>query len=148
MLSNAAAEREPAVPRRRGEVNVARKVALLAVQDEGRREAISGLLREEGLAIVELEDGLEVTDYLELALGSGAVLDPPSLIVCDVMLEGRTGIEILLEIRGSGAAIPVLLVQGHNESTLVDNAEQLGAATLFPSRLDRTDWAEALDLLG
>ncbi|MGQ0508383.1 MAG: response regulator [Myxococcaceae bacterium] len=129
------------------EVDVSRKVALLAVQDDGQRQAIAGLLREEGMAIVELEDGLEVSDYLELALGSGAVLDPPSLIVCDVVLEGRTGIEILLEIRGSGVPIPVLLVQGEDQSTLIDSAEQLGAATLFSAKLDRMAWVEAMDLL-
>jgi DNA-binding NarL/FixJ family response regulator len=132
---------------RAGGVNVGRRVALLAVQDDERREALAGFLRDEDLAIVELEDGWEVKDYLELALGSGAVLDAPSVIVCDVTLEGRSGIEILLDLRGSGAAIPVLLVHDEAESALVEDAERLGATALLHGRLDHDEWADAIDLL-
>jgi CheY-like chemotaxis protein len=129
------------------ELGVGRRLVLLAVRDDDRREELAQQLREESLIVVELEDGLELADYLELALGTPSVLDVPSLIVCDVALEGRSGIEILHELRGSGAAIPVLLIQDRADAALAERTERLGGAALVEDPTDLGEWAEAMELL-
>ncbi len=124
-----------------------RSVALLAVTDDGRRDELAQLLRAEGLLVVELEDGLELEDYLELALATPSVLEVPSLIVCEVALEGRSGLDILEELRFRGASIPFLLLQDREDAELAAQTAQLGSVALLQDPTDVAEWAEAMDLL-
>ena len=45
---------------------------LLAEEDEGHRQELAVALRRDGCVVIEVEDGLEVEDYLEEAFSRGS----------------------------------------------------------------------------
>ena len=59
------------------------------------------MLTRAGHTVVSLEDGFELADYLELVLAAGG-LELPDLILSDVRMPGRTGLEVLAQVRQRG----------------------------------------------
>ena len=72
--------------------------------DSGIRKLLSVALEGNGYAIKTFEDGKDVV--------SSACLDKPELILLDIMLPGKNGLDILSEIRSDKAisGTPVILV--------------------------------------
>src|SRR5271154_2636943 len=50
------------------------------------------------------------------------------LVLLDIAMHGRTGLDVLKEIRSSGSSTPVLIVSGHPEDQYAMRALKAGAA--------------------
>jgi two-component system, OmpR family, alkaline phosphatase synthesis response regulator PhoP len=81
---------------------------LLLCEDEaGLRLAIGDRLREEGYAVETAADG---DDGLRRALG-----EPWDLLLLDVMMPGRSGFDIVSEVRRHGLTTPIVLLTARGE---------------------------------
>jgi heavy metal response regulator len=81
---------------------------VLVIEDEARlRSFISRGLKEAGLAVDSCARGDE---GLQMAL-----VHPYDVIVLDLMLPGRTGLEVLEELRRRSRSVPVLIVSARDE---------------------------------
>lgn len=82
---------------------------ILVVEDDGEmRHLIARLLQENGFRVTGARDGREMWETLEHA--------PVDLVLLDVMLPGRSGMDLCREIRGKrGPALPVIMVTARGE---------------------------------
>jgi len=80
---------------------------ILIVDDEvDIRRSLAGILGDEGFGTTAAADGEEAIQ----AIGSG---DPPDLVLLDIAMPGRDGVEILVEIAGRWPGLPVVMMSGH-----------------------------------
>ncbi len=92
---------------------------LLYAEDEpAMSEAVTEILRRKNYLVDAVYDGEEALDYLL----SDNVYDG---IILDVMMPGKSGIEVLSEIRRRGIGTPVLLLTAKSE--IADRVEGLNA---------------------
>lgn len=96
----------------------------------------------EGIARVLSSDGLRVA----VAPDAGSALRHPAaancrLVLCDVMLPDRSGLEVLRELRARRPDLPVLLMTGYALSDLAGRPAAAGAAGVLAKPFD------ALELL-
>lgn len=82
--------------------------AVVAEDDEGTRVLLSALLRQEGFAVAECPDGSSVVERVR-EIG-------PELVVLDVGLPLRSGIEACREIRAFSDAYVILLTGKETEA--------------------------------
>ncbi|MEL6571976.1 MAG: response regulator [Pseudomonadota bacterium] len=95
---------------------------VLLIEDEPNIiEAISFILSRDGWTVHTHEDGNTALDKLQSA--------PPDMVILDVMLPGRSGFDILRDIRAdkSIAHLPVMMLTARGQSKDRDLAERLGA---------------------
>jgi two-component system nitrogen regulation response regulator NtrX len=80
---------------------------ILVVDDEdGIRRSLAGILSDEGFDTTPARDGEE-------ALASIASDGLPDLVLLDIAMPGRDGVEILVELRERWPALPVVMMSGH-----------------------------------
>ncbi|TMA34000.1 MAG: sigma-54-dependent Fis family transcriptional regulator, partial [Deltaproteobacteria bacterium] len=80
---------------------------ILVVDDEeGIRRSLAGILSDEGFDTTPARDGEE-------ALASIASEGLPDLVLLDIAMPGRDGVEILVELRERWPALPVVMMSGH-----------------------------------
>ena len=89
-------------------------------------EALKGI----GMTTVEAENG---QDALEAIAGS-----PPNLVILDVGLPGRNGLEVCAELRELpyGRDIPVLIMTGSDDSAMIERAFRAGATDFIAKPVD------------
>jgi DNA-binding NtrC family response regulator len=93
---------------------------VLVVDDEaGMRAGLAEVLRRGGFAV---EDAATAEDALE-RLTAGA----PDLLVTDLRLPGRSGVELLRELRNRGIGVPVVVITAHGTIEDAVAAMKLGA---------------------
>lgn len=96
---------------------------VLLIEDEPNIiEAISFILSRDGFTVHTHEDG-------ETAMAKVLAL-PPDLIILDVMLPGRSGFDILRDLRGEAvtADIPVMMLTARGQTKDRELALRLGAS--------------------
>ncbi len=96
---------------------------VLLIEDEPNIiEAISFLLRQEGWRVTTHSDGIDALDAIR-AKG-------PDLVILDVMLPGRSGFDILRELRTDSTmgGLPVLMLTAKGQSRDRKTAEQYGVS--------------------
>ncbi|MFQ5521957.1 MAG: response regulator [Acidimicrobiia bacterium] len=96
------------------------EVRVLVVEDEeSLAESIAYNLRREGFTPQIVTDGSQVL---------GAVrVDPPSLILLDLMLPGMNGLDVLRALRAEKSAVPVIIVTAKDTEADVVAGLELGA---------------------
>lgn len=95
---------------------------VLLIEDEPNIiEAISFILSRDGWTVHTHEDGETAMDKVRAT--------PPDLIILDVMLPGRSGFDILRDIRDDPAfvALPVMMLTARGQAKDRDLALRLGA---------------------
>ena len=106
---------------------------ILIVDDEaGVRETLAQVLEDEGFVPVQAATGEEGLRMLE---ANGI-----DLILLDVWLPGRDGLEILQMIKDRGMMTPVVIISGHANIDTAVRATKLGAYDLIekPLSIDKT----------
>src|SRR3954467_6597319 len=86
------------------------------------RKGITQLLREEfpHAHIIEVDKGAEVFSYLDN--------NSCDLLLLDISMPGKSGIEILKQIRTNGSTVPILMVSMHSEDQYAIRALKAGAS--------------------
>ena len=80
---------------------------ILIVDDEdGIRRSLAGILSDEGFETTPARDGEQALDVIE---DQGV----PDLVLLDIAMPGRDGVEILVELRERWPALPVVMMSGH-----------------------------------
>ena len=95
---------------------------VLLIEDEPNIiEAISFILSRDGWTVHTHEDGLTAMDKVTAY--------PPDLIILDVMLPGRSGFDVLRDIRASEVSrdIPVMMLTARGQAKDRELAARLGA---------------------
>lgn len=94
---------------------------VLIVDDEaGIRRSLAGILSDEGFDVALAEDG-------ERALSALRQEPAPEVILLDIAMPGRDGVDILAELRRSWPQLPVVMMSGHGTIETAVRATQLGA---------------------
>ncbi len=95
---------------------------ILIVDDEKSiRDSLSGILGDEGYETRLAEDGEK---------GLAAVRSPdaaPDLVLLDIAMPGRDGVDVLEELRRTLPQLPVVMMSGHGNVETAVRATQLGA---------------------
>lgn len=100
-------------------------VKVLVIDDvEGVRMSIKVGLR---------NTGYEVTTAESYAEGLGQALSGNfDLILCDLKLPDKSGVEIIKELKASGVVTPVIAISGFIDAAIVKDAEKAGAVAYLP----------------
>ena len=107
---------------------------VLLIEDEPNIiEAISFILSRDGWTVHTHEDGSTAMDKL-LAM-------PPDIVILDVMLPGRSGFDILRDLRGNDTSkvIPVLMLTARGQEKDRDLAQRLGANHFMTKPFSNTE---------
>jgi DNA-binding response OmpR family regulator len=98
------------------------KSTILVVDDnQDIRDLITLILEDEGYPVLIAPEG-------EAALSLISHHDP-DLVLLDVMMPGRSGIEILKEIRGAHSSMPVVMITAKSQGVDIDRAVEAGATS-------------------
>jgi len=109
------------------------KESILVVDDEaGVRASLAGILGDEGYAVHAVETG----EAALVALAARRF----DLVLLDVWLPGRDGLEVLGRIRETDAELPVVVISGHGTIETAVKAVRLGAQDFVekPLSLEKT----------
>ncbi|MBN1270684.1 MAG: sigma-54-dependent Fis family transcriptional regulator [Candidatus Aminicenantes bacterium] len=108
-----------------------RKNKILVVDDEENiRKSLKMILEYEGYDFLEAKDGEEALDTLDETVGI-------NLILLDVKLPGRDGMEILAEIRKRAFSPEVIMISGHGTIQTAVEATKGGAYDFLEKPLHR-----------
>ncbi len=97
---------------------------ILIVDDEDSiRRSLAGILSDEGFTPRTANDGTQA--LAQLREGGGAGL--PDLVLLDIAMPGRDGMDILQELGQSWPDLPVVMMSGHGTIETAVRATKLGA---------------------
>jgi CheY-like chemotaxis protein len=112
---------------------------LVADDDAEMRCLIAHALRRDGHEVVEVCDGMELLQYLathQLEVDSGQAID---LLISDIRMPGRNGLDVLAGMRWADWSIPVILITAVGDAQVHAEARRLGAAAVFDKPFDLDD---------
>lgn len=114
---------------------------VLLIEDEPNIiEAISFILSKDGWTVHTHADGETAVDRVR----EGA----PDLLILDVMLPGRSGFDILRELREEAAPdLPILMLTARGQQRDRDMAEQLGATRFMTKPFSNSEVLETVRAL-
>src|SRR3954452_20252312 len=101
---------------------------LIAEDEEAIRQLLKEFLEGEGFAISEATSGLEV----ESALSNKSV----DLVLMDVRMPGKTGLDVLREAQHMGEGLPIIVMTAYSTANMAIEAIQLGAYDYIPKPFD------------
>jgi CheY-like chemotaxis protein len=112
---------------------------ILVIEDEkGIRENLRDMLEAEGFAVDEADCGAE---GIRQALATS-----PDLVVCDVMMPGKDGFEVLADLRGrdSTSHLPFLFLTARADRGSLRKGMELGAEDYLTKPFTRTELLAAV----
>lgn len=92
---------------------------LLAEDEEFVAELLALRLRESGYEVEVVGHGLDI----EPAAGAR----PPDLMICDIWLPGRDGLQVIENLKASGARFPIIAMTASRYGAETRKALELGA---------------------
>jgi CheY-like chemotaxis protein len=102
---------------------------LVAEDDADVRRLVATTLRVDGYSVIEARDGTDLIEHIGSALLFGSIrgeLDPVGLVISDIRMPGRDGLEILAHLRRSEIGVPVILMTAYPDAAVRGRAERLG----------------------
>jgi len=115
---------------------------VLLIEDEPNIiEAISFILTRDGWTVHTHADGQTAAERVRAL--------PPDLVILDVMLPGRSGLEILRELREDAATadLPVLMLTARGQPRDRDLAMSLGASHYMTKPFSNAEMLEQVRIL-
>lgn len=110
---------------------------LVAEDDPEMRSLVARALRKDGYEVIEVGDGVHLMLEVTNRLMKNGTLDDVDLVVTDVRMPGRDGLEVAELLRCAMLGVPMILMTGFADDEVRRRAASLGA--LFfdkPFRLD------------
>ena len=104
---------------------------LVADDDTTCRDSIQKVLEREGHTVRTADN---VDGALE-ALGSNSF----DLVVCDYRMPGKTGIDLLIEVRRQALRVPVLMISAYADASVEEAIRRLGALDLMRKPIRRKE---------
>lgn len=105
------------------------KITILVIDDEASiRRSLTGVFQDEGYEVLLAEDGERALEILRGA--------KPSLVLLDIWMPGKDGIETLKSIKEIYPDLPVIMISGHATIATAIKATRLGAADFIEKPLD------------
>ena len=108
-----------------------RQIVVVAEDDDELRAVLLTALTEERRRLIEVEDGSELLDYLELLSRRGVQGSLPDLVFTDVRMPGLTGLEVVSRARASGMTCPFIILTGFADENVMAEAARLGKTTVL-----------------
>jgi len=96
---------------------------MLVEDDEALRSSLERWLTDANFSVVSVGDGLQVVDLYREA--------KPNLVLMDIQLPGRNGIELVRDIRAISSATPIIMVTARSEAKDMEEAYDAGADDYF-----------------
>jgi CheY-like chemotaxis protein len=115
----------PGTPRTGGRPRI-----LIAEDDTIMRQLLAKVVRDDGYAVLECRDGLELFGHLEAFVGRQAALDFDA-IVSDILMPGPTGLEILEALYDRAGFPPVILITAFGDKGTHARAHKAKAAAVL-----------------
>ena len=114
------------------------KLVVLVEDEVNIAEAIRFLLSQEGWRVETLANGSGAVDVIRKAA--------PDLVMLDVMLPGKSGFEILDELRGDPetGALPVLMLTARGQSRDRAMAEKAGVSRFMTKPFSNAEMLDAV----
>ena len=112
---------------------------VLLIEDEPNIiEAISFILSRDGMKVKTHSNGVDAVAVVER--------EAPDVLILDVMLPGRSGYDILSDLRADAAtaALPVLMLTARGQSRDREMAERLGASRYMTKPFSNADVLQAV----
>lgn len=115
---------------------------LLAEDHEEMRALLKRVLLREGFRVIEAEDGFELADSLgltsEASTSPRLSLNSPSLVLADIHMPGRNGLEVIGEARAAGLSCPVAILSAFVDDETIARAHRAGVDLVLakPTPLD------------
>ena len=111
---------------------------LLVEDDDDLRALLAMVLRSDGCEVFESPEGAGACTLIAQHAGEGSPVAPFDLVVCDLLMPGGSGIDVLQCLQAAGWRLPVIVVTATQDEALWASARRLGAAALFrkPFELD------------
>jgi len=117
---------------------------LVVEDDEELRALIAHALRREGYAVFELSDGDRLLKYIHgMRHGEADDGDDVDLVISDVRLPGRSGLDALEELRERDRGLPMILMTAFPGPELREAVDRAGAAVIFDKPFDLEDLCTA-----
>jgi DNA-binding NtrC family response regulator len=104
---------------------------LVADDDKNCRDSIQKVLEREGHTV-------QAAGNVDGALEAMA-MHHFDLVVCDYRMPGKTGIDLLLELKHKQASVPVLMVSAYADVKIENAMLQLGAVELMKKPIRRKE---------
>jgi DNA-binding NtrC family response regulator len=111
---------------------------LLAEEDEEERTVLAEELRRHGYRVVEVEDGLELKDYLEFAA--------PRVIISDAVMDGYGGLDVLAELHETSSSMPFIVLNRTADREVSRRALNLDAAFVLEGPVSANQVCDAVSL--
>ena len=106
-------------------------IVLLAEDDDELRRLLARRLRRQGYDVIEARTGVQLVELVaEHGMEPVASARPLALVISDVRMPGRSGLDVLRLMRRAGVTAPVVLITGFSASELQAEATALGALVL------------------
>ena len=102
----------------------AHALVLLAHADEVRRGGLAWELGTQGMQVIEVEDGMELLDYLD-ERGPWLPLPRPDVIVAELDMPGCSGLDAALAMRRYGDPTPIIFINVRQAPTAAVTAARL-----------------------
>jgi DNA-binding response OmpR family regulator len=115
---------------------------LLAEDDRAMRQLIATTLRRDRYSVVEVGDGHELLAAVAPAFATGT--DGVDLVITDVRLPGRSGLEALAALRAHDWSTPVIVITAFGDAALHEEANRLGADVVLDKPFDLDDLRAAV----
>src|SRR5689334_8091867 len=114
------------------------QLSIVVVDDEPCIQTyLSDLLGGAGYVVDGVADGDQLFERLRI--------DPlPSLILLDVLLPGRDGIQVIQKMNEANLSIPVIVLSGFGQTKTVVEAMKLGAADFLQEPVDEEKLIETI----
>jgi DNA-binding response OmpR family regulator len=104
---------------------------LIADDDKTCRDSIQKVLQREGHTVQSAEN---VDRALE-TIGTGHF----DLVVCDYRMPGKTGIDLLIELRRQNSKVPVLMISAFADALVEAAVKRLGALDVLKKPIRRQE---------
>lgn len=84
--------------------------------------------------------GYEVTSAGTYAEGFGLATSRPfDIILCDLKLPDKSGVDIIRDLKGNNIGTPVVAISGFIDAAIVKNAKAAGAVAYLPKPFLKND---------
>ncbi len=122
-----------------------RRHVVIAEDDAEQRALLGDWLRYDGYEVTEVEDGQALARALEGAGPDDERL--PDLVLSDLRLPLREGLEVIAERRAAGDATPVVIITGFASPQVQLRAKGLGVSAVVRKPFDLEDLRTLVALL-